>query len=139
MAYQDCIHQTREEEALFAIRAARSFAALWKNTATSIGIDTPSDIAETLVRLSQADLFHFKDETVFNEIDQILVNRLNKIGTFADGKGYGDFAIANDTSSDFLFSDRFKKARQLIEAWKAFKHARQHVIDRRHAARIASV
>jgi len=101
MAHQDCIHQIRAEEVLFAIRAARSFAALWKNTASSIGIGTSPEIAETLVRLSHADLFHLKDETVFEEIEQILVNRLNKIETFADGKGYGDFALANDTNSAF--------------------------------------
>jgi hypothetical protein len=139
MAYQDCIHQIREEEVLFAIRAARSFAALWKNTASFTGIDTSPDIAETLMRLSHADLFHLKDETVFEEIEQMLVNRLNKIGTFADGKGYGDFAIVNDTNSDFLFTDTFRKARALIEHWKAFKHARQRIIDRRHATRIAEV
>ena len=55
------------------------------------------------------------------------------------GKGYGDFAIANDTGGDIVFTANFKSARHLIEHWKAFKHARQRIIDRRHATRIAEV
>ncbi|MBI1492435.1 hypothetical protein [Halocynthiibacter styelae] len=139
MALQGCIYQIREEEALLAIRAAGSFAALWRNTASSIGIGTSPGTAETLVRISHADLFHLKDEAVFEEIERILVNRLNEIETFADGKGYGDFAIANDSSSDFLFTDMFRRAWTLIESWKAFKCARQRIVDRRHASRIVAM
>ena len=49
------------------------------------------------------------------------------------------FAIANDTGGDIVFTANFKSARRLIEHWKAFKHARQRIIDRRHATRIAEV
>lgn len=139
MAYQDCIHQIRENEALRAIWAARSFASLWHDSAIHAGLDTTNDIRETLDRLSRAELFHIKDEEVFSAIEQALVQRLNTLGTFADGRGYGDFAIANDTGGDMLFTDNFKSARHLIDHWKTFKHARQRIIDRRHAARIAEV
>ena len=136
MAPQDCTRQTREDEALRAIWAARSFASLWYDTANHAGLDTSPDIAETLDRLLEAELFHFKDEEVLSIIQHALVQRLNTLGTFADGHGYGDFAIVNDTSGDMLFTDSFKCARRLIEHWKTFKHARQRIIDRRHAARI---
>ncbi len=67
------------------------------------------------------------------------MQRLNTLGTFADGKGYGDFAIANDSGGDIVFTDNFKSARRRIEHWKTFKYARQRIIDLRHAARIAEV
>jgi hypothetical protein len=139
MAHQVCIRQIREDEALQAIKAARSFASLWHDSAIRAGLDITNDISETLDRLSQAELFHLRDEEVFRIIEQVLVQRLNTLGTFADGKGYGDFAIANDTGGDIVFTANFKSARHLIEHWKAFKHARQRIIDRRHATRIAEV
>jgi hypothetical protein len=137
MAHQVCTRQIREDEALHAIKAARSFASLWLETAIHAGLNTTNDVKETLDRLSQAELFHLKDEEAFSSIKQALVQRLNVLGTFVDGKGYGDFAIANDTAGDMLFTDNFKSARRLIEHWKTFKHARQRIIDRRQAARIA--
>lgn len=139
MAHQDCIRQIREDEALHTIKAARSFASLWHDTAAQAGIDTTRDVEETLDRLSQAELFHLKDEDVFHIIEQLLVQRLNTLGTFVDGKGYGDFAIANDTGGDMLFTYNFKRARHLIEHWKTFKQARQRIIDRRNATRIAEM
>ena len=61
------------------------------------------------------------------------------IATISGVRGYGDFAIANDTGGDIVFTANFKSARRLIEHWKAFKHARQRIIDRCHATRIAEV
>jgi hypothetical protein len=139
MAHQVCIRQIREDEALHAIKVARSFAFLWHDTATHAGLDTTNDVKATLERLSQAELFHLRDEEVFRTIEQALVQRLNTLGTFVDGNGYGDFAIANDTGGDMLFTDNFKSARRLIEHWKMFNHARQRIIDRRRAALIAEM
>ena len=139
MAHQVCTRQTREAEALHAIWTARSFASLWHDAATHAGLETTDDIRETLDRLSRAELFHIRDEDVFSTIEHALVQRLNTLGTFADGRGYGDFAIAHDTGGDMLFTDSFKRARRLTEHWKWFKHARQCIVDRRQASRIADM
>ena len=52
-------------------------------------------------------------------------------------EGYGTYAVQKDTSYDELFCPDLEKGRVLMEQWKSFKAARQHVIDLRRARIIA--
>lgn len=121
-----------ERAALRTVRAARGFVRGWRNTAIGMEGLRLSQLAQTLERLEQGDLFNMQDETILDMLEKSLEMHLNDMR-----EGYGTYALRKDTGHDELFCPGLEKGRVLIEQWKTFKSARQHVIDLRRARIIA--
>jgi hypothetical protein len=121
-----------ERAALRAVRTTRGFVRGWRDAAINMEGLRLSQLAQTLERLDQGDLFNMQDETVLDMLEKSLVMHLNDMR-----EGYGTYALRKDTGHDELFCPDLEKGRVLMERWKAFKSARQHVIDLRRARIIA--
>lgn len=122
-----------EVQALQAILAARSFAHYWRKVAPKVAGLTHEKVGETLQRLDEGTIFAQRDESLWPKMEQALVDDLN-----ARREGYGSYALVNDTSFDDLWDQELDDKRWLMECWKAFKAARQVLIDRRRAAKLAA-
>jgi hypothetical protein len=121
-----------EKSALRAIRTARWFANGWRSTPIKGDGLRYSQVAPMLERLDAGDLFQMSDETILELLEKTLVTYLNEMR-----EGYGTYAVQKDTSHDDVFCPDLEKGRIMMERWKAFKSARQHVIDLRRARIIA--
>ncbi len=118
--------------ALRAIRAGKDFAKEWRLKGPDVGETEGAQIAETLKRLDNREILSIQDETVWPVIEQALVVALNDCQD-----GYGDYALRADTRYDRLFLPDQERLRRLMESWKAFRDARELLLDRRWAAVIA--
>lgn len=118
--------------ALRAIRAGRHFADDWRANGPDVGETKGAQIAETLTRLDHREFLAIQDETVWPVIENLLVDALNDCR-----EGYGDYALREDTRYDQLVRADQERLRRLMESWKAFRDARQLLLDRRWAAAIA--
>lgn len=125
---------TLENAALNAVRNARWFVEEFRNTPIEMDGLRRYRVAPTLERLEIGELFHRYDETMLDLIEKALIGHLNGLYD-----GYGTHAHLNDTRYDQLFCPDLDKARLLMQQWKAFKSARQYVIDLRCAGNIADV
>ncbi|MBT3139786.1 hypothetical protein DS909_22165 [Phaeobacter gallaeciensis] len=121
-----------ERAALRAVRTARGLVRGWRDAAINVEGLRLSQLAQTLERLEQGDLFNMQDETILDMLEKTLVKHLNEMR-----EGYGTYALRKDTNHDDLFCPDLEKGRVLMERWKAFKSARQHVTDLRRARIIA--
>lgn len=115
-----------------AIRAGRQFAKEWRANAPDVGETEGAQIAETLTRLDDREILAIQDETVWPVFENLLVEALNDCQ-----EGYGDYALREDTRYDQLVRADQERLRRLMESWKAFRDARQLLLDRRWAAAIA--
>lgn len=118
--------------ALRAIRAGKNFADEWRLNAPDVRETECAQIAETLNRLDHREILSIEDETVWSVIENLLVEALNDYH-----EGYGDYALREDTRYDLVFRPDQERLRRLMESWKAFRDARQLLLDRRWAAAIA--
>lgn len=121
-----------ERAALRAVKTARGLVRGWREAAIDMEGLRLSQLAQTLERLNQGDLFNMQDETILGMMEKTLATHLNDMR-----EGYGTYALRKDTGHDELFCPDLEKGRVLMERWKAFKSARQHVIDLRRARIIA--
>lgn len=121
-----------ERAALRAVKTARGLVSVWRESAIDMEGLRLSQLAQTLERLSEGDLFNVQDETALDMLEKAIVRHLNDTR-----EGYGTYALKKDTSHDELFCPELEKGRVLMEQWKSFKSARQHVIDLRRARIIA--
>lgn len=117
-----------ELSALRAVRAARWFVEDWWETAAEAEELCLGQVVPTLERLASGDLFNDEDEEIFEELEQAIIDYLNDLRD-----GYGTYAIKSDTHYDELFCPVLGQGRVLIERWKAFRHARQHLVDLKRA------
>jgi hypothetical protein len=121
-----------EKAALRALREARWFAEGWRNAPIPVEGLRRVQINPTLERLDIGDLFQMPDEAILEMLEKAIVRHLNDMR-----EGYGTYALKKDTSHDEMFCPDLERGRILMEQWKAFKTARQHVIDLRRARIIA--
>lgn len=122
----------QERAALRAIRYARHFVTEWREASVEIPELKLRQIAATLERLEDGVLFDFQDVSVLEILEKAIVRHVNDIR-----EGYGSRAIRLDVSGDDILCPTLRGGRCLIEQWKCFKHARQHVLDLRQARKIA--
>ena len=121
-----------ERSALRAVKSARWFVRQWHETNIEVEGLRLRQVAPTLDRLDKGTLFDMQDETIMEMMEKSIVQHLN--GLLED---YGTRALYRNTSGDELRTHDLQQGRDLIEEWKTFKHARQHVIDLRRARIIA--
>lgn len=122
----------QERSALRAIRFARYFVTEWREASVEVSELKLRQIAPTLERLEDGVLFDFQDVSVLEILEKAIVRHVNDIR-----EGYGTRAIRLDVSGDDIFCPTLREGRHLIQQWKSFKHARQHVLDLRQARIIA--
>ncbi len=72
-------------------------------------------------------------EEMWLSVEHALVSALNALQD-----GYGDYAACEDTRFDQLYLTDQERLRRLMEGWKCFREARQLVLDRCEAQRLAS-
>ncbi|UWQ39903.1 hypothetical protein K3718_09900 [Leisingera aquaemixtae] len=121
-----------ERAALRAVKTARWFAQEWRETSIEADGLRLRQLAPTLDRLEDGILYDNRDETILELIEKAIVQYLDD-----HLEGYGTRALYRNTSGDELRTTELQRCRDLIEQWKVFKHARQHVIDMRRARIIA--
>ena len=119
--------------ALQAIRTGRALAQNWRMTLPKVEGMTHARVGETLSRLDEGELFTLHDEHIWPKMEKALVENLNE-----HRDGYGSYALETDTSHDNLWDKELDQKRWLMECWKAFISARQMLIDRRRAAKLAA-
>lgn len=121
-----------ERAALRAVKTARWFVGEWRDTNIDVGGRRLRQMTPTLERLQDGILFDMQDETVLEVFEKVIVEHLNTLL-----EDYGTRALYRNTRGDELRSHELEQGRDLIETWKSFKQARQHVIDLRRARIIA--
>ncbi|MFY2826591.1 hypothetical protein [Ruegeria sp. MALMAid1280] len=116
-----------------AILAARSFYAEWQRHGPEVDPEMQRSVSIALEHLDEGTLFSFNDDDTWLSIEQVLINALN-----ACQDGYGDYAVREDTRYDHIFLAEQERFRRLMESWKGFRDARQRVLDRRRASKVAA-
>ena len=119
--------------ALQAIRTGRALSKNWRTILPKVEGMTHAKIGETLIRLDEGELFALHDEHIWPKMEKALVENLNE-----HRDGYGSYALQSDTSHDDLCDKELEGKRWLMECWKAYMSARQMLIDRRRAAKLAA-
>ena len=121
-----------ERAALRALQTARTFVRTFKDTPIELSGLRYARLANSLERLEQGDLFRSEDEGVLELLEKAIEAHLNGISA-----GYGTHALTRDTRYDQLTNPDLEDGRMLIQIWKNFVSARQHVIDIGRAREIA--
>ncbi|WP_424940106.1 hypothetical protein [Aliiroseovarius sp. S253] len=119
--------------ALQAIRTGRQLAKSWRASFPEIDGKLHAKFGNTLIRLNEGEVFSSYDEHIWPKMEQALVKDLNE---YRDG--YGSYALESDTRYDDLWDRELEEKRRLMECWKAFKSARQMLIDRRRSVKYAA-
>ena len=121
-----------EKAALRALRTARWFVDGFRELPIEVEDLRRTRLSPTLERLEEGELFHIHDEPILDLLEKAVVKHLNGLR-----EGYGSYALNQDTCYDELYRPDLDRGRILMEQWKSFKAARQHVIDLRRARIIA--